>query len=108
MGDRKDKIPEQAAEDVKKLARRIREDSARIRDIVKTLHTSGAIEELAIAIRGAAIATKDTSREINETVKELNELGIRRREEAAHKTKMRATKRTTRKKVTRIDKKPEA
>jgi hypothetical protein len=63
--------PEQAAENVKIIARRIREDSARIRDIVKTLHMSGAIEELATAVREAAIATRDTSREINETAKEM-------------------------------------
>ena len=69
--------PEQAAENIKTIARRIRGDSARIRDIVKTLHRSGAFEELAAAVREAAIATRDTSREIKETAKEIKTARVR-------------------------------
>lgn len=87
--------PEQAAENIKVLAGRIRGDSSRIRDIVRTLHTSGALEKLADAIREAAISTSASSREINETAKQLKDLGVKGRKRSGGKTRQ-ATKRKKR------------
>jgi methyl-accepting chemotaxis protein len=64
--------PEQAAESIKNVAMGIVEASSSIRELVLTLHQSGAIEEIARAARGI----RDTVNEINDTVKNLNERGI--------------------------------
>ena len=59
--------PQQAAENIKDAARRIREASSAMRDMVRTIHESGAIDELAAAIREASIAARDTASDIYET-----------------------------------------
>jgi methyl-accepting chemotaxis protein len=61
---------------MKETARRIRDQAVVVRETVKTLRESGAIEELAIAIKEISIAARDTSREINETAKQLREQGV--------------------------------
>ena len=38
-----------------------------MREMVRTIHQSGAIEEIAQAIQEASIATRDTAREISNT-----------------------------------------
>jgi methyl-accepting chemotaxis protein len=63
---------EEAAESIKNVAMGIVEASSSIRELVLTLHQSGAIEEIARAARGI----RDTVNEINDTVKNLNERGI--------------------------------
>src|SRR5437773_12003193 len=63
---------EQAAESMKNVAIGIVEASSSIRELVLTLHQSGAIEEIARAARGI----RDTVNAINDTVKNLNERGI--------------------------------
>ena len=63
---------EQAAESIKNVAMGIVEASSSIRELVLTLHQSGAIEEIARAARGI----RDTVNEINDTVKNINERGI--------------------------------
>jgi methyl-accepting chemotaxis protein len=63
---------EQVAESIKNVAMGIVEASSSIRELVLTLHQSGAIEEIARAAR----AIRDTANEINDTVKNLNERGI--------------------------------
>lgn len=67
---------EDTAETLRVYATRIREASARMRDTVITLRRSGAIDEIALAIREAVIATRDTTRELNDTAKDLKERGI--------------------------------
>ena len=66
----------QIAKNIKEIARRIREESAKMRDTVRIVHQSGAIDELTDAIREAVIAARDTSREINTGAKDLRERGV--------------------------------
>jgi uncharacterized protein YjgD (DUF1641 family) len=68
--------PEQTAETIKKIARNIRDASARMRETVKTLRQSGAIDELTQAVHEATIAARDTTREISDTAKDLKERGV--------------------------------
>jgi gas vesicle protein len=63
---------EQAAETIKNVAKGIVEASSSIRELVLTLHQSGAIEEIGRAAR----AIRDTANEINDSVKNFNERGI--------------------------------
>ena len=63
---------ERAAESIKNVAMGIVEASSSIRELVLTLHQSGAIEEIARAAR----SIRDTVNEVNDTVKNLNERGI--------------------------------
>src|SRR5213080_2171621 len=63
---------ERAAESIKNVAMGIVEASSSIRELVLTLHQSGAIEEIARAARGI----RDTVNEINDSVKNLNDRGI--------------------------------
>jgi CTP-dependent riboflavin kinase len=57
--------------------------------MVRTIHQSGAIEEIAQAIQEASIATCDTAREISNTAKDLRDRDIiRRTTTAAEETKM--------------------
>jgi len=71
-----DLTPQQIAATIKDIARRIKEESARMRETVQTIKQSGAIEELTAAVHDAAIAARDTSMEINETAKTLEERGL--------------------------------
>jgi uncharacterized protein YjgD (DUF1641 family) len=61
---------------IKDVASNIREASSRMRDVVRALRESGAIDELTSAIHEAMIAARDTTREINNTAKELKERGV--------------------------------
>jgi len=58
------------------VAKNIREASSRIRDVVRAVHQSGAVDELSTAVHEAVIAARDTTKEINETAKELKERGV--------------------------------
>src|SRR5438445_2699858 len=60
---------EQGAESIKNVAMGIVEASSSIRELILTLHQSGAIEEITRAAR----SIRDTANEINDTVKNLNE-----------------------------------
>jgi len=68
--------PEQTAESIKNIARRIREESAKMRDAVRVIRQSGAIEELTDAVREATLAARDSVREINEASAELKKRGV--------------------------------
>ena len=68
--------PDQTAESIRNIAKGIRETSAKIREMVKTLHHSGAIDEFTQAIHEATLAARNTAKEINETSKDLKERGI--------------------------------
>jgi methyl-accepting chemotaxis protein len=63
---------EQTAESIKNVAMGIVEASSSIRELILTLHQSGAIVEIARAAR----SIRDTVNEVNDTVKNLNERGI--------------------------------
>ena len=63
---------ERAAESIKNVAMGIVEASSSIRELVLTLHQSGAIEEIGRAAR----SIRDTANEINHTVKNLSDRGI--------------------------------
>ena len=54
-------------ETIRDVASNIRETSSRMRDVVRAVHQSGAIDELATAVHEAMIATRDTKIEISET-----------------------------------------
>jgi len=73
--------PERAAETIKNVASSIREASSKIREMVRTIHQGGAIEEIAQAIQEASIATRDTAREISntKTLEIVTLLGVRLR-----------------------------
>ncbi len=68
--------PEQTADAIKNVAKRIREESAKMREAVKVIRQSGAIEELTEAVREAAMAARDSAREINEVATDLKQRGV--------------------------------
>jgi hypothetical protein len=68
--------PDQTVECIRDIAKGIRETSAKIRETIKTLHRSGAIDEFTQAVHEATLATSSTTKEINETPKDLKEHGI--------------------------------
>jgi uncharacterized protein Yka (UPF0111/DUF47 family) len=63
---------EQTTEPIKNVAKDLVEASSSIRELIQTLHQSGATEEIGRAAR----AIRDIANEINDTVKNLNERGI--------------------------------
>ncbi|MGI0048953.1 MAG: hypothetical protein ACREAW_05390 [Nitrososphaera sp.] len=72
----KDMTPEQTAEAIKNVAKRIREESTKMREAVKIIRQSGAIEELTEAVREATLAARDSAREINEVANDLKQRGV--------------------------------
>ena len=68
--------PEQTAEAIKNIAKRIREESAKMRETVRVIRQSGAIEELTDAVREAAVAARDSAREINDVATDLKQRGV--------------------------------
>jgi DNA-binding NtrC family response regulator len=77
---RKDSIkeitPEQTADVIKNFAKNIRETSSKMREAVRTIRQSGAIDELTEAVREATIAARDTAKDINDTARDLKQRGI--------------------------------
>lgn len=72
----KEMTPEQTAEAIKNIAKRIREESTKMRETVKIIRQSGAIEELTEAVREATMAARDSAKEINEVANELKQKGV--------------------------------
>ena len=72
----KDMTPEQTADAIKNIARNIRESSYKMREAIKAIRQSGAIDELTEAVREATIAARDTAVEISDTAKEMRERGV--------------------------------
>jgi uncharacterized protein YjgD (DUF1641 family) len=68
--------PEQTADAIKSVAKNIRESSYKMREAVKAIRESGAIDELTEAVREATIAARDTAREISDTAKDMRERGV--------------------------------
>jgi hypothetical protein len=61
---------------VKNIASSIRNVSTKVRDTVRDLIRSGAIQELALSIKEATIAARDTTKEIEELAKDMRDRGI--------------------------------
>ena len=72
----KDMTPEQTADAIKNIARNIRESSYKMREDIKAIRQSGAIDELTEAVREATIAARDTAVEISDTAKDMRERGV--------------------------------
>lgn len=68
--------PEQTAEAIRNIARRIREESTKMKESVKVIRQSGAIEELTEAVKEATLAARDSAREINGVASELKRRGV--------------------------------
>ena len=85
---------EQTAQAIKDIARRIREESAKVKETVRIIRESGAIEELTEAIKEASLAARDTSREISAAATELKERGVIRDTAVAVETTARTAKET--------------
>src|ERR687889_682241 len=66
---------QQTAETIRGIARRIREESIRMRELVIAIRQSGAVEELVDSFREASLATRDTAKEINEAARALRDRG---------------------------------
>ena len=72
----RDMTPEQTAEAIKSVAKNIRETSYKMREAVRAIRQSGAIDELTEAVREATIAARDTAKEISDTARDMRERGI--------------------------------
>jgi hypothetical protein len=72
----KNMTPEQTADAIKNIARNIRESSYKMREAIKAIRESGAIDELTEAVREATIAARDTAIEISDTAKDMRERGV--------------------------------
>src|ERR687897_2850256 len=68
--------PEQTADAIKNVAKNIRESSYKMREAVRAIRQSGAIDELTEAVREATIAARDTAKEISDTARDMRERGI--------------------------------
>jgi uncharacterized protein YjgD (DUF1641 family) len=66
----------EAAENIKRIAQNVREQSIKFRDIVRSMRESGALKEISEAARDAVAASRDAARDISETAKELRESGV--------------------------------
>jgi hypothetical protein len=66
---------QQTAETIRNIARRIREESIKMRELVVAIRQSGAVEELVDSFREASLATRDTAKEINEAARALRDRG---------------------------------
>src|SRR5512145_2033181 len=64
---------QQTAETIKNIARRIREESIKMREMVIAIRQSGAVEELVDSFREASLATRDTAKEINDAARALRD-----------------------------------
>ena len=65
----------QTVETIQNISKNIREHSLQIRQTMKTLRESGAIPEIALAIRDGSFAVHDIAKDISETTQELKKNG---------------------------------
>jgi|ERR687898_3034098 hypothetical protein len=68
--------PEQTADAIKNVAKNLRESSYKMREAVRAIRKSGAIDELTEAVREATLAARDTVKEVNDVAKEMKERGV--------------------------------
>ena len=65
----------QTVETIQNISKNIREHSLQMRQTMKTLRESGAIPEIALAIRDGSFAVRDIAKDISETTQELKKNG---------------------------------
>jgi hypothetical protein len=63
-------------EDIRNAAATIKTVSVRIRDTIRTLRQSGAIDEVVSAVHESSIAMRDTTREISKVSSEIKKRGV--------------------------------
>jgi hypothetical protein len=61
---------------IKEVAKNLRDSSHKMREMVKALRESGAIDELSEAVKEATIAARDTVKEVNDATNDLKEKGV--------------------------------
>ena len=66
----------QTVENIQNISRNIREYSLQMRQTMKTLRESGAIPEVALAIRDGSFVARDIAKNISETAQEFKRNGI--------------------------------
>ena len=66
----------QTVETIQNISRNIRDHSLQMRQTMKTLRESGAIPEIASAIRDSSFAVRDIANDISETTQELKKNGL--------------------------------
>ena len=66
----------QTVETIQNISRNIREHSFQMSQTMKTLRESGAIPEIASAIRDSSFAVRDIAKDISETTQELKKNGM--------------------------------
>jgi hypothetical protein len=66
----------QTVENIQNISRNIREYSLQMRQTMKTLRESGAIPEVALAIRDGSFAARDIAKNISETTQDFKRNGI--------------------------------
>ncbi len=66
----------QTVETIQNISRNIREHSLQMSQTMKTLRESGAIPEIASAIRDSSFAVRDIAKDISETTQELKKNGM--------------------------------
>ena len=65
----------QTVESIQNISRNVRKHSLQMRETMKTLRESGAIPEIALAIRDGSFAVRDIAKDISETTQELKRNG---------------------------------
>jgi hypothetical protein len=73
---KREMTPEEVAENVRKVAKDVKDASVKLRMVVKALRESGALNETAEAIREAVLTSRYTAKEIGETAKEMESKGL--------------------------------
>jgi len=66
----------QTVENIQNISRNIREYSLQMRQTMQTLRESGAIPEVALAIRDGSFAARDIAKNISETTQDFKRNGI--------------------------------
>jgi hypothetical protein len=66
----------QTVENIQNISRNIREYSLQMRQTIQTLRESGAIPEVALAIRDGSFAARDIAKNISETTQDFKRNGI--------------------------------
>ena len=65
----------QTVETIQNISKNVREYALQMRQTMKTLRESGAIPEVALAIRDGSFAARDIAKDISQTTKDLKRRG---------------------------------
>lgn len=66
----------QTVETIQNISKNVREYALQMRQTMKTLRESGAIPEIALAIRDGSFAARDIAKDISQTTKDLKRNGV--------------------------------